>query len=110
MCARLSLNTNINATKLHDPPHFLHVFAAKKSHFQLSNTEEITQKTKANLRNNQKPTTTHHKCRRSETLRLSASDYPLAQGAFLMIATAQVVMNCVADVLYATLDPRVGGR
>jgi peptide/nickel transport system permease protein len=41
---------------------------------------------------------------------VSASDYPLAQGAFLMIATAQVVMNCVADVLYATLDPRVGGR
>jgi peptide/nickel transport system permease protein len=41
---------------------------------------------------------------------VSASDYPLAQGAFLMIATAQVVMNCVADVVYATLDPRVGGR
>jgi peptide/nickel transport system permease protein len=39
---------------------------------------------------------------------VSASDYPLAQGAFLMIATAQVVMNCVADLLYATLDPRVG--
>jgi peptide/nickel transport system permease protein len=41
---------------------------------------------------------------------VSASDYPLAQGAFLMIATAQVVMKCVADVVYATLDPRVGGR
>jgi peptide/nickel transport system permease protein len=39
---------------------------------------------------------------------VSASDYPLAQGAFLMIATAQVVMNCVADLVYATLDPRVG--
>jgi peptide/nickel transport system permease protein len=41
---------------------------------------------------------------------VSASDYPLAQGAFLMIATAQVVMNCVADLVYATLDPRVGRR
>ena len=41
---------------------------------------------------------------------VSASDYPLAQGAFLMIATAQVVMNCVADLVYATLDPRVGQR
>lgn len=41
---------------------------------------------------------------------VSASDYPLAQGAFLTIATAQVIMNCVADVLYATLDPRVGRR
>jgi len=25
-----------------------------------------------------------------------------------MIATAQVVMNCVADVVYSALDPRVG--
>lgn len=41
---------------------------------------------------------------------VSASDYPLAQGAFLMIATAQVAMNCVADLLYAWLDPRVGRR
>ena len=41
---------------------------------------------------------------------VSASDYPLAQGAFLMIATAQVIMNCVADVVYSALDPRVGRR
>jgi peptide/nickel transport system permease protein len=41
---------------------------------------------------------------------VSGSDYPLAQGAFLMIAAAQIIMNCVADVLYATLDPRVGRR
>ena len=41
---------------------------------------------------------------------VSGSDYPLAQGSFLMIAAAQVVMNCVADVLYTTLDPRVGRR
>ena len=39
---------------------------------------------------------------------VSASDYPLAQGAFLMIATAQVVMNFVADLVYSALDPRVG--
>ena len=31
---------------------------------------------------------------------MSASDYPLAQGAFLMIASAQVVMNFVADLVY----------
>lgn len=41
---------------------------------------------------------------------VSGSDYPLAQGAFLMIAAAQIIMNCVADVVYATLDPRVGRR
>lgn len=41
---------------------------------------------------------------------VSGSDYPLAQGAFLMIAAAQIIMNCVANVVYATLDPRVGRR
>jgi peptide/nickel transport system permease protein len=41
---------------------------------------------------------------------VSGSDYPLAQGAFLMIAAAQIIMNCVADVVYSTLDPRVGRR
>ncbi len=41
---------------------------------------------------------------------VSGSDYPLAQGAFLMIAGAQVVMNAVADILYSLLDPRVGRR
>jgi peptide/nickel transport system permease protein len=39
---------------------------------------------------------------------VSASDYPLAQGAFMMIASAQVVMNFVADLVYSALDPRVG--
>lgn len=38
---------------------------------------------------------------------VSASDYPLAQGAFLMIAVVVIVMNLVADLLYAVLDPRV---
>lgn len=38
---------------------------------------------------------------------VSASDYPLAQGAFLMIAVVVIAMNLVADLLYAVLDPRV---
>jgi peptide/nickel transport system permease protein len=38
---------------------------------------------------------------------VSASDYPLAQGAFLMIAVVVVVMNLIADLLYGLLDPRV---
>jgi len=35
------------------------------------------------------------------------SDYPLAQGAFLMIAFVLVLMNFVADLLYGLLHPRV---
>jgi peptide/nickel transport system permease protein len=35
------------------------------------------------------------------------SDYPLAQGAFLMISFVLVFMNFVADLLYGLLDPRV---
>jgi peptide/nickel transport system permease protein len=31
----------------------------------------------------------------------------VAQGAFIMIAFVLVVMNTVADVTYALLDPRV---
>lgn len=38
---------------------------------------------------------------------VSAADYPLAQGAFLMIAIVVIVMNLIADLLYAALDPRV---
>ena len=38
---------------------------------------------------------------------VSNSDYPLAQGAFLLIATVLVLMNFVADLLYGLLDPRV---
>ena len=34
-------------------------------------------------------------------------DYPLAQGAFLMIALVLITMNFVADLLYMVLDPRV---
>lgn len=38
---------------------------------------------------------------------VSAADYPLAQGAFLMIAVVVVLMNLLADMLYGLLDPRV---
>jgi peptide/nickel transport system permease protein len=35
------------------------------------------------------------------------SDYPLAQGAFLLIALVLVLMNFIADLVYGLLDPRV---
>lgn len=38
---------------------------------------------------------------------VSSSDYPLAQGAFLLVAFALISMNFVADLCYAILDPRV---
>jgi peptide/nickel transport system permease protein len=38
---------------------------------------------------------------------VQSHDYPLAQGAFLLIAAVIVVMNFVADVFYSMLDPRV---
>ncbi|MEP3279848.1 MAG: ABC transporter permease [Stappiaceae bacterium] len=38
---------------------------------------------------------------------VAASDYPLAQGAFLMIAVVVILMNLIADLLYTFLDPRV---
>jgi peptide/nickel transport system permease protein len=38
---------------------------------------------------------------------VTSSDYPLAQGAFILIAGIMVFMNFVADVLYSFLDPRV---
>lgn len=34
-------------------------------------------------------------------------DYPLAQGAFIIIASLVMFMNLVADVLYVILDPRI---
>ena len=39
---------------------------------------------------------------------VQSADYPLAQGAFLMIAAVLVTMNALADLMYAVLDPRVG--
>lgn len=44
---------------------------------------------------------------------VTASDYPLAQGAFLIIAAFMIIMNFVADILYGVLDPKVsvgGGK
>jgi len=34
-------------------------------------------------------------------------DYPLAQGAFFLIAVIMLFMNLIADILYSVLDPRV---
>ena len=38
---------------------------------------------------------------------VSSHDYPLAQGAFFLIALVVVVMNFLADAVYSSLDPRV---
>lgn len=38
---------------------------------------------------------------------VAASDYPVAQGAFLLITFVLVLMNFLADLLYTLLDPRV---
>ncbi|WNM30605.1 ABC transporter permease [Streptomyces sp. Li-HN-5-11] len=39
---------------------------------------------------------------------LSVPDLPLVQGLFLVFASAVIVMNTLADLLYPLLDPRVG--
>lgn len=39
---------------------------------------------------------------------VAANDYPVAQGAFFLIAVIMVSMNLIADLLYSLLDPRVG--
>jgi len=38
---------------------------------------------------------------------VSSGDYPLAQGAFTLIAAIMVFMNFIADILYSFLDPRI---
>ena len=38
---------------------------------------------------------------------LTKQDYPLLQGAFLLLAVSVIVANLLADFLYSTLDPRV---
>ena len=40
------------------------------------------------------------------------SDYPVAQGTFILLATIVITMNFIADLTYTYLDPRVrlGGR
>ncbi len=38
---------------------------------------------------------------------LTKQDYPLLQGAFLLLAVSVIAANMIADVLYTYLDPRV---
>jgi len=38
---------------------------------------------------------------------LTARDYPLLQGAFLLLSVTVVAANLIADILYGFLDPRV---
>lgn len=38
---------------------------------------------------------------------LTKQDYPLLQGAFLLLAVSVIVANMLADILYTILDPRV---
>jgi len=38
---------------------------------------------------------------------LSARDYPVLQGIFLLLSVSVVLANLVADILYGALDPRV---
>ena len=39
---------------------------------------------------------------------VNTADYPLAQGAFFIIAAITVFLNFIADVLYGVMDPRIG--
>ncbi len=39
---------------------------------------------------------------------ITSSDFPLAQGAILMLAVGFIVVNLSVDVIYAYLDPRIG--
>jgi len=41
---------------------------------------------------------------------VTTRDYPLLQGLFMLIASAFLVANYIADILYAILDPRVRYR
>ena len=38
---------------------------------------------------------------------LSARDYPVLQGVFLLLAASVVIANLLADIAYGFLDPRV---
>lgn len=40
---------------------------------------------------------------------VAARDYPVLQGAFLVLSFTVVTLNLVADLVYARLDPRVAG-
>jgi len=38
---------------------------------------------------------------------IEARDYPVVQGATIIVAVVVVAMNLVADILYRVLDPRI---
>jgi len=38
---------------------------------------------------------------------LMARDYPVLQGAFLIISLTVIIANFIADILYGYLDPRI---
>jgi len=38
---------------------------------------------------------------------LGKQDFPLLQGAFMLLAIAVIIANMAADILYTYLDPRV---
>jgi len=38
---------------------------------------------------------------------LTKQDYPLLQGAFLLLAVSVIIANLIADLLYMYLDPRI---
>ena len=38
---------------------------------------------------------------------ITSNDFPLAQGAILILAVGFMVVNLIVDVLYAYLDPRI---
>jgi peptide/nickel transport system permease protein len=40
-------------------------------------------------------------------LAVQRKDYPMLQGAFLLIAVSVIFANFVAELLYSYLDPRV---
>jgi peptide/nickel transport system permease protein len=44
---------------------------------------------------------------RELTLSVSRLDFPIAQATFFVIAVVVVVLNLIADLVYAALDPRV---
>jgi peptide/nickel transport system permease protein/oligopeptide transport system permease protein len=41
---------------------------------------------------------------------ITSSDFPLAQGAILMLALSFIVINLLVDLLYGYLDPRIARR
>ncbi|MCB9450189.1 MAG: ABC transporter permease subunit [Anaerolineaceae bacterium] len=38
---------------------------------------------------------------------VAKQDYPVLQGAFLLLAVSVILANLAADILYSVLDPRV---